>query len=311
MGKVLLPVLVALVVVLVAASIILYGRYMPSAAAQTPCRAPAGYQCGKVDDFALSYYRSPQTQPGAMPVLILHGGPGFSSAGLRPQFAFLEAKHPLYLYDQRGAGYSESKPALEYYRIEKLVEEIETFRRDIMKAERLRLIGHSSGAYLAMKYAARYPDRVDKLVLVSPPVPSASATQLMRLISLGVPPADPEAANQWLSARAGKLFTQSVFLPETATRIDFRATTYANMIAVRNFMLDEGIDVAGLQRIKSPVLMVVGNKETPSTSEAAQRQLQAAMPGAQLVKLARSGHWSFLEEPEAFQRAVWKFFGGQ
>jgi pimeloyl-ACP methyl ester carboxylesterase len=68
--------------------------------------------------------------------------------------------------DQRGAGRSALAPGAPLS-LDALVDDIEVVRRDL-GAERLVLVGHSWGGFLALWYAARYPERLDALVLVAP-----------------------------------------------------------------------------------------------------------------------------------------------
>ncbi|UCF79558.1 MAG: alpha/beta fold hydrolase [Candidatus Eiseniibacteriota bacterium] len=115
------------------------------------------------------------------PVLVVHGGPGipYASAwkGLRP----LEDRFRFYYYHQRGCGEStrpfdrfESK---NYYANMTTLErtlglgakiaDVERIRR-ILGQEKLTIIGHSFGGFIASLYAAEFPQRVDRLILVAP-----------------------------------------------------------------------------------------------------------------------------------------------
>jgi len=51
--------------------------------------------------------------------------------------------------------------------IDYFVESLEKWREE-MKISKLQLVGHSLGGYLSARYAIAYPDRVEKLVLLSP-----------------------------------------------------------------------------------------------------------------------------------------------
>jgi len=47
------------------------------------------------------------------------------------------------------------------------VESLELWRRK-MKLSKMNLLGHSLGGYISTKYAAIYPERVSRLILLSP-----------------------------------------------------------------------------------------------------------------------------------------------
>lgn len=115
------------------------------------------------------------------PVIIVHGGPGIPYAnawkGLKP----LEEQYAFYYYHQRGAGkstrpierfesknYSKNMTQLEQtLGIGAQIADIERIRR-ILKEEKLLLIGHSFGGFIAALYAAEFPEHVEKLILVAP-----------------------------------------------------------------------------------------------------------------------------------------------
>ena len=68
--------------------------------------------------------------------------------------------------DQRGAGRSLLVPGCEVS-LDAYVDDIETVRTDV-GAEQVTLIGHAWGGHLALWYAARYPERVEALLLMAP-----------------------------------------------------------------------------------------------------------------------------------------------
>jgi proline iminopeptidase len=98
------------------------------------------------------------------PVIVLHGGPGVShlymtdiAEGLDSQFRFI-------FYDQRGVGlsYSYSKAAIS---MDKNVQDIERLR-NALGLEKINLISHSAGTYLAMTYLQTFPQNVKNLILL-------------------------------------------------------------------------------------------------------------------------------------------------
>ena len=60
-------------------------------------------------------------------------------------------------------------------------------------------------------------------------------------------------------------------------------------------------------RIAAPTRVLCGTQDKV-TPEALNRRIAAAIAGAQYVPIEGAGHWSFLEQPDAFQRAVLEFF---
>jgi len=110
------------------------------------------------DGRALAYHRS-----GSGPTLVCHpGGPGFSSLYLG-DLAGLGDELELVLLDPRGTGGSDPASG---YQIADYASDLEELRGQL-GLERLLLLGHSHGGVVAIEYAARHPERVERLVLAS------------------------------------------------------------------------------------------------------------------------------------------------
>ncbi|QQE10747.1 alpha/beta fold hydrolase [Planctomycetota bacterium] len=114
------------------------------------------------------------------PVLVIHGGPGIPYPKLWKGLENLTDQHKFYLYDQRGAGrstrlfdrfednfYNNMIQLEQAYGLGAQVADIERIRR-ILGKENLNIIGHSYGGFIATLYAAEFPDRVNRLILVAP-----------------------------------------------------------------------------------------------------------------------------------------------
>jgi proline iminopeptidase len=69
--------------------------------------------------------------------------------------------------DHRGTGQSATPADPASYRCDRLVDDVEALREHLGLA-RMNLLGHSAGANIAVLYAARYPERIGRLVLVAP-----------------------------------------------------------------------------------------------------------------------------------------------
>jgi proline iminopeptidase len=115
------------------------------------------------------------------PIVFVHGGPGFPTRQPMPWLDALAADYRVHYYDQRGCGLS-TRPfdrfeSPNYYAnmtqleatlgLGAQVADLERIRR-LLGEERLILIGHSFGGFLAALYAAEFPQRVEKLVLLAP-----------------------------------------------------------------------------------------------------------------------------------------------
>src|SRR4051812_8145139 len=98
---------------------------------------------------------------GAPPVMCLPGGPMRAGAYLG-DLGGLTTHRRMAVLDLRGTGESEEPGDPATYRCDRQVEDVEALRKHL-GLERFDLLGHSAGASLAVRYAARYPDRLRRL----------------------------------------------------------------------------------------------------------------------------------------------------
>lgn len=128
------------------------------------------------NDISLAY----ETYGEGHPVIVIHGGPGMPYEKIWKGLEPLTDRYQFYFYHQRGCGDS-TRPfdRFEGNFYENMIElegtlglgaqiaDIERIRQ-ILGQEKLTLIGHSFGGFIASLYAAEFPERVEKLVLVAP-----------------------------------------------------------------------------------------------------------------------------------------------
>lgn len=115
------------------------------------------------------------------PVLVVHGGPGIPYGNAWKGLDALTDQYQFDYYHQRGCGNS-TRPfdrfeggnfydnMIELERTLGLgtqIADIERIRQ-ILGREKITLIGHSFGGFIATLYAAEFPNRVDRLILVAP-----------------------------------------------------------------------------------------------------------------------------------------------
>jgi pimeloyl-ACP methyl ester carboxylesterase len=79
----------------------------------------------------------------------------------------LSAHRRLLMVDPRGTGRSAIPKDAASYRCDRLVDDVEALREHL-GLDRLDLLAHSAGANLAALYAARRPQRVGRLALITP-----------------------------------------------------------------------------------------------------------------------------------------------
>jgi proline iminopeptidase len=264
-----------------------------------------------------------------LPVVVLHGGPGFNMTYLRDDFLPLARTHRLIFYDQRGGG--RSSLVLDDARIslDAHVDDVEAVRR-YFGLERLTLIGHSWGAGLAGQYAVRFPVRVATLALVTPMVPrhvpyraefvrnrtawmdAATRVRFAALEAALALGADPVAAARAFYA----LYFRGFFAdrrqadgarirvaddPPEALANHARGNTLT-MASLGDYDWREE-----LRAVRARALVVHGAAD-PIPLEAS-REWAASIAGARLLVIEECGHFPQIEQAQIFFGAINDFLG--
>ena len=107
-------------------------------------------------------------EPGKLPLLCLHGGPGALHDYIEPVGALSSTGRRVIFYDQIGCGRSWVARPAETWTVELFVDEVQAVR-DALRLESLHLFCSSWGGMLAMEYALTQPDGLASLVLSSSP----------------------------------------------------------------------------------------------------------------------------------------------
>ncbi len=111
------------------------------------------------------YYRS--VGGGEMPLLCLHGGPGFTSYYLEALEDLGERREVIF-YDQLGCGRSQRPDDRRLWTVERFVEELAAVR-DALDLSRMHLFGSSWGGMLAMQYVLDRRPELQSLTLAGSP----------------------------------------------------------------------------------------------------------------------------------------------
>ena len=245
------------------------------------------------------------------PAVVLHGGPGAHHDYLLPGFDALADGRTLIYYDQRGGGQS-AVPREVPVGWEEQVADLEALRA-LWQIERLPLVGYSWGALLALLYAVAHPDRVERLVLVSPAPAwregrarfeanfaernTAPALQAERkaLRESGLRERDPEAYQK-------RLFELSVvpYFHDPALAADltpFRVTGRTQQ-EVWESLGDYDLRPA-LRALRLPATVLHGDSD-PIPADLA--RTTAELLGAKFHLLERCGHVPHVERFDAFVR---------
>ncbi|MFI1680822.1 alpha/beta fold hydrolase [Streptomyces sp. NPDC020607] len=259
---------------------------------------------------------------GGTPVICLPGGPMQDSAYLG-DLGGLAARRPLLMLELRGTGRSAVPEDRSSYRCDRLVADVEALRVHL-GLETPDLLAHSAGTNLAVLYAARHPERVGRLALITPSVLAVGIaidgsvrreTALLRRNEPWFP-----VAFAALEAIVGGRATAEAFeaiAPFAYGRWDEAAQTHRaaedgqrNDEAAAVFGADGAYDPEGtraaLARLGCPVLVLAGEADLNSPPPA-MAELAGLFPGAGLVVQSGAAHFPWLDDPAAFVAATGPF----
>ncbi|MDT7570458.1 MAG: hypothetical protein QOE05_632 [Actinomycetota bacterium] len=261
------------------------------------------------------------------PLICLPGGPGRAAAYLE-DLGGLAADRTLVLLDARATGRSEVPADPSTLRYDRLADDVEALRLHL-GLDAAAVLGHSAGTEVAQVWAARRPEAVDRLVLVTPGGKLQGCTREdtaeIRAARSGEPWYDdassavealetaPPSVQQQLW-RAARPFMYGRWDDRTSAHAA-TAETQTSKRAELGFRPARGEDVdvpaliAGLGRVTAPVL-VVGGERDALTGVAAVHAVAGSFARAQTVVLPDAGHFPWVDEPTAFLEAVRGFLAG-
>jgi L-proline amide hydrolase len=107
---------------------------------------------------------------GKVPLLLAHGGPGFTSHSMNVIARYVEASgRPAITYDQIGCGASThlQEKTQDFWQISLFIEEFRLLTEDLGVADSFALLGHSWGGLLAAEIAITRPHGLKALILSS------------------------------------------------------------------------------------------------------------------------------------------------
>ena len=242
------------------------------------------------------------TGPRDAPAVILLHGFGASLDTWEPWAQALSARYRVIRFDLPGFGLTGPDPTGDYSDAREI--KILNDLMDQLGVARASLVGHSLGGRIVSNFTALHPDRVTRLVLVSPddfasalfPYGRAPETPLiMRALLPYVAPRSLVKVS--LAAAYGR---PEALSEATLTRYRdlLLAPGVRRAILVRTSQLILHDPASMLARIKVPTLLLWGEKDAMIPISKAAGYLRD-LPNATLVRLPNLGHVPLEEDPAA------------
>jgi pimeloyl-ACP methyl ester carboxylesterase len=256
------------------------------------------------------------------PLLCLPGGPMQASAYLG-DLGGLSAHRSLVLLDLRGTGESAAPADPTSYRCDRMVDDVEALRAHLGR-DRIDLLGHSAGCALAVLHAARHPDRIGRVVLVTPS-PLAVGLEItdsdrrqvaeLRRGQAWFPEAFAAFERIW-SGEATSADWDGI-APFTYGRWDAISKAHHAKEAIQKNpdaaavyysagALDPAATRSALARFPAPVLLVAGEFDVALPPKCA-AEYAGLFGQAALVVQPGGGHFPWLDNPEWFTATLTDF----
>ena len=237
-------------------------------------------------------------EAGQGPVVILLHGLGAVKEVWMPSFAALAPKYHVYAIDQIGFGHSD-KPLLNYK-----VATFTDFLHEFMQTQNIgkaTLVGNSLGGWIALDFASRHPDMVDKLVLVD-------------AAGIPWPPQQVPRVDLNISSVAGaRAVLESVFYNKKLVTDAFVLQVFTDHVrnndgytverTIAGLSTPQFVDLAS---IHASTLAVWGRQDELIPLVTGEK-MRDGIAGAKLVVLEQCGHVPEIEKPAEFNQALLEF----
>ena len=269
----------------------------------------------------------------AIPVVILHGGPGCTHDYVDAYKALAKSGRPVVHYDQLGNGRSSHLTAMpdDFWTVDLFLEELDTLLDHLGISDRYAVLGQSWGGMLAAEHAVRRPFGLKSLIIANSPSSFplwvSEALRLRRALPGGIHQillAHEEAGN--FEHPDYKAATETFYRhhvcrlpvwPEEVTRtfeaIENDPTVYHTMNGPTEFhvigTLKDWTIEDRLHRVQVPTLVLSGrfDEATPKAVEA----YAQTIPGAEWLILGKSSHMPHVEETTLCMAVVSDFLNRQ
>jgi len=248
-------------------------------------------------DGARLYYELHGPKPDAAPALVFAHGAGGNHLSWWQQVPHFRDRYACLVFDHRGWGWSSKPPDGAQF-----ADDLRALL-DHAGIEQASIVAQSMGGWTALRFALRWPERVERIVmcdthggLASPATEGWTRATVENASRL--PPGVHPAAGERMYAEQPAL----AFLYEEVDALNFlsRQEIFA---AIRQAGAVTAEDAQGF---RVPTLFLLGEEDIvipPPFLEAA----AAMVPGGRVVSIPRAGHSVYFERPAEFNAAVEAF----
>lgn len=273
-------------------------------------------QKGKIDIGDCNLYCEQEGE--GISIVLINGGPGGTHHCFHPHFSAAKEFARIIYYDQRGCGLSDYKPG-KGYTVDQAVDDLDRLCR-VLKINQWITLGFSYGGLLAQRYATKYPEHLNGLILVGS--------------SMGSFDSSPSRDQEFISDQERKKLNQIKSTPDLSLAQlvynlhfngDWKRQSYYHpcrediaRAALYEWVHDKDfrqsispsinrVDLKGAFKDCPVPTLILEGKWDMSWSEDKPQRFHKNHPNARLVIFEQSAHSIFEDEPEAFFRELQQF----
>lgn len=223
------------------------------------------------------------------------------------QWASFAKKYKVMRYDVRGFGQSDRA-----HDPHNPTDDLKALL-DYLKIDKVHLIGFSMGGNIALNFAAKYPERVNKIVAVDANIDGFTNytpelnSMFDKIINLASHQGwhDEEQA-VWLRSRLMRLYSADdrAIINLSEITADYNGDHFINPRINPEFGTPTTLEL--LPTIKAPTLVIVGEKDEESIQRIGQILIDK-IPTTKKVTIKGAGHLSNMDKPKIFNKIVIQF----
>jgi pimeloyl-ACP methyl ester carboxylesterase len=262
-----------------------------------PAQVAAKDGVAQIPDSRLWYW---DTGGQGVPIVLLHPATGSALIWSYQQPVFAKAGYRVIAYSRRGyynsAPFDRNNPGIGSEDLRHLA--------DVLGLGRFHVVASAAGGSIASDFAFSYQDRLLSLTISSNSFgvrdgEIAKAAAFIRPEGWEKMPAEfRELGPSYRAANPAGVKAWMELEHKALIGSEFRQT------------LKNEITQARLKELKLPTLVISGAADM-STPPSISRMIAAEIPNSRVALIPESGHSTYWEQPEIFNRAVLDFIGGQ
>jgi len=266
-------------------------------------------------------------EPGKLPLLALHGGPGACHDYLESLDAMADTGRRVIYYDQLGCGNSHiDQPRPEMWTVDLYVEEVDVVRQ-ALGLDRIHLLGQSWGGMLAMEYMIRQPQGVASVTIASSPASMIQWVEEANKLRDQLPPDvqaallkheaagttdDPEYAQAmqvFYDRHVCRIVPNPEYVSRSFAKLAQHPEVYYTMNGPSEFhvigTLKHWDIIPQLGKINAPTLVTSGkyDEATPVIAQTVHNGIR----GSEWVLFENSSHTAHAEEAERYMQVLGDF----